>query len=150
MKSTQSNIHFNTRRDYKARWVREAQRHGLKLADWITQTLNAHSAPLDPAMKSKITVPESVRFSDLRLARDSDGMISFDWSPIEAICDASGVDSSLLRDGPEDNVAGLIISWYTEHLARGGDRDLVADDLIEEAIAEERAGQRVSLPPGRA
>lgn len=50
----------------------------------------------------------------------------------------------------EDNRSRLIVAWYAEHLRNGGDRDPVQDDLIAEAMAEERAGQHVSLPPGRA
>lgn len=98
---------------------------------------------------TKIAIPDDVDFADLRLARDADGDVSFDWAVIARICEASGIDPALFRDGPEDNVAGLINHWYLAHLQKGGERDAVADDIISETIAEELAGQIFSLPPGR-
>ncbi len=44
---------------------------------------------------------------------------------------------------PEDALAALITTWYAQHLAAGGARDAVADDLIAEARAEDAAGQAV-------
>lgn len=41
-------IHFETQRDNKTRWVKQAQREGMKLTDWITRTLNDASAPEKP------------------------------------------------------------------------------------------------------
>jgi len=101
-------------------------------------------------MIAQIAIPGDVLFADLKLARDPDGQVSFDWSPIEKICAASGLDIAHLRDGPEDNVAALIVAWYAEHLRNGGARDPVEDDLIAETVAEDAAGQHHSLPPGRA
>lgn len=101
-------------------------------------------------MLAQIIIPGDVLFSDLRMAREANGMVSFDWSPIERICAASGIDISLLRDDQEDNVSSLLVAWYAEHLRTGGARDPVQDDLIAETIAEDAAGQRASLPPGRA
>lgn len=99
---------------------------------------------------ANISIPDTVSFSDLKLARDPDGMVSFDWSPVEAICQASNVPVEILRDGPEDNVSGLIVAWYQHHLAAGGTRDSVADDLIGEAIIEQQSGQNFSYQPGKA
>lgn len=76
--------------------------------------------------------------------------MSFDWTPIERICAASDLPVEVLRDGPEDNVSGLIVQWYGAHLAAGGERDPVQDDLIAEARAEDAAGQPYSHQPGRA
>ena len=99
---------------------------------------------------ASIAIPDGVRFSDLRLARDPDGDVSVDFSVIEKICQASDFPFEPLRDGPEDNLASLIVNWYQAHLAQGGARDPVADDLIAEVEAEDRAGQAASHPPGRA
>lgn len=103
-------------------------------------------------MKKALTIqiPEDLDFSELRLARDPDGMVSFDWSPIARICEASGIDVAVFRGAPEDNVASLITAWYREHLARGGARDAVQDDLIAEAQIEDERGGGISHPPGRA
>lgn len=97
-----------------------------------------------------ITIPGSVDFSDLKLARDADGMVSFDWAPINAICEASNLDADIFHAGPEDYVSGLIVTWYQRHIADGGERDPVADDLIAEVMAENELGGGISHPPGRA
>lgn len=140
-------IHLRVSAARKGRWVRASRSAGLRLTDWIIKIVEKHMAN---KMLARITIPDDVRFSDLRLARDADGMISFDWSPIERICSASGVDIALLRDGAEDNVSALVVAWYAEHLRNGGERDPVQDDLIAEMMAEDAAGQHHSLPPGRA
>lgn len=100
--------------------------------------------------KIQIQIPEGLIFSALRLARNSNGMVSFDWAPIERICDLSGVDVAIFRDAPEDNLAALIDAWYREHLSRGGEKDPVQEDLIAEAIAENQLGGGLSHSPGRA
>lgn len=43
IKSPTAAIHFETRRANKTRWVKQAQREGMKLSDWITHTLNEAS-----------------------------------------------------------------------------------------------------------
>jgi hypothetical protein len=98
----------------------------------------------------RVQIPDDLDFSDLRLARDSDGMVSFDWSPIEKICAISGVDVAIFREAPEDNLAALIDAWYREHLSRGGEQDPVQEDLIAEATAENQFGAGLSHRPGRA
>lgn len=102
-------------------------------------------------MQIKITIPDGLNFSALNLTRDPEtGGVVFDWSPIDAICKANGIDADIFRHGPEDNVGALITAWYAEHLARGGARDPVQDDLIAEALAEDQHGGGISHPPGRA
>lgn len=98
----------------------------------------------------KICIPENIRFSDLRLARDADGMVSFDWTPIDAICKASGIDPSFFRETPEDNVAALINEWYRLHIADGGPADATQEELISEALAEDALGGGFSYLPGSA
>lgn len=101
--------------------------------------------------KVSAVIPDGIRFADLKLARNPDtGAVSFDWAPIERICEASNLPIDVLRDGPEDNVAGLIVSWYAAHRQSGGAADPVADDLIAEAVAEEKSGQQFSHQPGQA
>lgn len=97
-----------------------------------------------------VAIPDDVTFSDLRLSRDPDGSVSFDWSVIERICEASKLPIEMFRDAPEDNVCKLIVGWYQEHRNHGGEADLVAEDLIAEVLAEDNAGQTVSHQPGRA
>lgn len=96
---------------------------------------------------TRLAIPGGVEFSHLCLARGADGAVSFNWTPIERICAASGMPVELLRDGPEDNVGGLIMSWYRAHRDSGGPLDPVAEDLIAEVEAEEAAGQAYSHQP---
>jgi hypothetical protein len=131
----------------KARWVRQSQRAGMKLSDWVIQNVER---PMPDTSPAAAVIPADVLFSDLKLARDADGQVSFDWRPIERICAASGLDIGLFRDGPEDNLAALLASWYQSHRTAGGERDPVYEDLIGEVQAEDAAGQRYSHAPGRA
>lgn len=99
---------------------------------------------------AKVAIPDDLDFSDLRLTRESDGSVSFDWTVIERICEASGLPVEMFRDAPEDNVSGLIVGWYQAHRQHSGKPDPVAEDLIAEVAAEEKAGQTVSHQPVRA
>lgn len=130
----------------KARWVRQSQRAGMKLSDWLIERVEAHTMKKLVA----IVIPADVPFSDLKLARDASGSVSFDWAPIERICAASGLDVGLLRDQPEDTLAEVLTVWYRQHLAAGGAPDPVYADLIGEVQAEDAAGQHYSHAPGRA
>lgn len=130
----------------KARWVRQSQRDGRKLSDWLISRVEAQ--PMTQLVA--IVIPADLPFSALKLARTPDGSVSFDWAPIERICAASGVDIALLRDQPEDNLAGVLTAWYRQHLAAGGAPDPVYADLIGEVAAEDAAGQHYSHAPGRA
>lgn len=99
---------------------------------------------------AKVAIPDDLTFSDLHVARDADGSVSFDWAVIERICEVSGLPVEMFRDAPEDNVARLIVGWYHTHRQHGGASDPVAEDLIAEALAEEKRGQTVSHQPGSA
>lgn len=114
----------------------------MRLTDFIVTAVEA-------SMLQKVVVPEGVSFADLHLSRGPDG-VSFDWAPIEGVCEASGIDSAVYRDAPEGAVTGLLVAWYHQHLAHGGAHDAVADDLIAEVRAEDAAGQPYSHKPGRA
>lgn len=84
----------------------------------------------------QITIPETVTFADLKLERDPiTGDVSFDWEPIEAICEASGIDVAIFKEGPADNVSGLIATWYAAHRSNGGAPDPVQDQLLAEIHA---------------
>lgn len=106
--------------------------------------------PMKNNLTASISIPNWIAFAELALQRTPSGAVRFNWTPIERICEESGIDVALLRDRHEDNVAGLIIAWYAEHLARGGAADPVADDLIREAQLEDQHGAGLSHTPGRA
>lgn len=105
---------------------------------------------MNKTIKAMIRIPEGVRFADLKLARDLSGQIAFDWTPVEAICAASGLDSAVFRDSPEDNIAGLIIAWYVVARLAGEPPDAVQEDLIHESTLEDERGGGFSHPPGHA
>lgn len=98
----------------------------------------------------RLSIPDNVAFSDLHLARDADMAVSFDWAPIESIYAANGLDVSIFREGPEDNISGLITAWYFTHLQSGGAPDPVQEDILAEIRAEDERGDGVSHQPGRA
>lgn len=139
-------IHLRVPAAVKGRWIRASRAAGLRLTDWITQAVEVHMAQ----QLTRISIPTGVDFADLHLSRGPGGHVSFDWAPIERICAASGIDVAVLRNSGEDALAGLLTHWYQAHLAAGGARDAVQDDLIAEAAAEDAAGQPYSYPPGRA
>lgn len=93
----------------------------------------------------RLTIPDGVDFSDLRLTRSASGDVDFDTAPLERICQANGI--ALQTD---DDAAALMTAWYRAHRAAGGAPDPVADDLIAEAEAEDRLGGGFSHQPGSA
>jgi hypothetical protein len=98
-----------------------------------------------------IVIPADIAIADLRMARDPQtGDIAFDWTPIERICAASGIDVALFKESAEDNVGALLMQWYAQHRAQGGAPDAVIEDLIEETRAEDEFGGGLSHRPGRA
>ncbi|MGQ5288502.1 hypothetical protein ACULN0_03970 [Pectobacterium actinidiae] len=101
---------------------------------------------------TKIIIPDNLTFSDLHLARDTNGDVSFDQTVIKRICEANDLPLELYLglDAPEDNVCRLMVGWYQAHRLHGGEPDPVADDLMAETIAEEKAGQKISHQPARA
>ncbi len=84
-------------------------------------------------------------FSELHMARDNEN-IGYDWSLIEDICEASGIDISEFRDENENNISALIHQWYSEHRARGGAPDPVMEDIIVEAKLETTFGSMGDNP----
>lgn len=99
----------------------------------------------------RITIPPGVAFEDLRLVRHVDnGDVSFDWTPLERICAASGIDVDLFRTSAEDNVAAIINAWYAAHRASGGAADAVQEQLLAEVAAEDEHGGGYSYSPGTA
>jgi len=103
------------------------------------------------AHATTISIPEGMDFANLKLERDPvTGTIRFDWLPIEAICAASGLDIALFREQHEDNVSGLIVAWYAEHLRQGGHPDPVQEQLLSEVQAEDTYGLAAVQKGGQA
>ena len=88
-----------------------------------------------------IAIPQGLEFGALGLSRDPVTLdVSFDWAPVLAICEASGINPDFFRAGPEDRVAELVSAWYQVHRAGGGAPDAVAEQLAAEVAAESLAG----------
>jgi hypothetical protein len=138
-------IHLRVPAATKARWVRESRAAGQRLTDWIIHRVEA---PVQTTIPTSI--PAGLNFADLHLARDADGAVSMDWTPIRAICRASGLPEDFFERQPEDALAGMLTHWYRLHLAAGGAPDPVQEDLIAEARAEDDRGGGLSHAPGRA
>ena len=60
--------------------------------------------------------------------------MELDWSLIEDICAASGMDMEEFLNTREHEASALIHQWYAEHRGRGGAPDPVMEDIL---IAEE-------------
>lgn len=100
-------------------------------------------------MNLGIAIPAGVAFSDLKLSRDPvTRALRFDWAPIEAVCDASGLDVGLFKESNEGNVIELLLTWYGFNLASGGARDTVMEQVIAEVEAEAFAGAAGVQPGG--
>lgn len=144
---TDAIVHLRVPAATKARWVRQSRAAGMRLTDWIVQRVEAQT--MDKI--TRISIPDGLTFADLRLARDpATGDVSFATDVIERVEAASGLPAGFLMGQDEDALADLIATWYASHLAAGGARDPVADDLIAEVRAEDAAGQPYSHAPGRA
>jgi hypothetical protein len=142
----ESIIHLHVPATTKGRWIRLSRSAGLRLTDYI---INAVEAYMHQQLVN-ISIPDDLEFSELRLARDADGDVSFEWPVIETICKHNKLPIELFSEEPEDNVCQLIVFWYQSHKQHGGIDDPVAEDLLRELAAEEAAGQPFSLQPGRA
>ena len=93
-----------------------------------------HFAPADPddVDFTDLLIPDDVKFADLQLTVHPDGhQVTFNWAPIERICQASGLPTDTFRDAPE----GLLVMWYRAHLTIGGAHDPVADNIFADALA---------------
>lgn len=99
--------------------------------------------------RTTMLIPDDLKFSDLQLKVETDGQITFEWKPIERICEANDIPFEALRDSPADNAARLINAWYVAHRQNGGAPEPAYEGLIAEARAEEAAGQPFSYEPGR-
>jgi hypothetical protein len=90
--------------------------------------------------KIAIRIPETLKFTDLNLAFDQSGMISFDWQAIEQICAYNHLPIDVFKQGPEDNAVSLIVVWYGHHRQAGGALDPVMEEYIAEVRAEDASG----------
>lgn len=104
---------------------------------------------MNEEVKLGIAIPAGVVFSDLNLERDPvTRALRFDWAPIEAVCEASGLDVAMFKESDEGHVIDLLLNWYGFNLASGGGRDAVMEQVIAEVEAEGVAGVAGVQPGG--
>lgn len=102
------------------------------------------------AASVSIRVPEDTNFADLKLVRDANGEVSFEWLPIKKICDASNIPFEVFKDGPINNALSLIMGWYDIHIQAGGERNAALDDIWAEARIYFQRGQSIIPDSGNA
>jgi hypothetical protein len=99
--------------------------------------------------KLGIVIPAEVMFSDLKLQRDAvTRAVRFEWWPIEAVCEASGLAVDLFKETDQDNVIELLLNWYGFHRLNGGNVDLVMEQVLAEVEAESVGGVAAVQPGG--
>lgn len=112
MKAPTSAIHFETQRESKTRWVRQAQSEGKKLNAWITENLNAALEP-EPISQGRTMRPRQKiggRASDwLRIA----GMIATRSVNSTDICAelATSRNSFVRHLADMERVYGVVIEY---------------------------------------
>lgn len=96
-----------------------------------TEALQDARSPdaVQPA-QARLSIPAGIAFSDLNLARGTSGVL-YRRAVLARVCEASGIELGdiLFDDG---NAAALIGAWYRRHLAAGGERNPIADGLLQE------------------
>ena len=91
--------------------------------------------------KLKLNIPDGLDFSDLHLTCNSDGTLEFDTEPVLKICRASGINTDVFLESPEENVMAMIMAWYAMHRKLDGAPDPVAENMLGEVAAEDATGQ---------
>lgn len=89
-------------------------------------------------------VPSSLSFKDLQLRWGAEGQILFEWSAIERLCEASGIDVNIFKLSDPSNVARLINHWYDIHRQNGGAIDLVKEEAMSYSA---HVSWRAEVPP---
>ena len=64
---TDSLIHLRVPAAVKGRWVRASRSAGMKLTDYIVDAVDAYMQQ----QMTRITIPNDVKFTDLKLQRDA-------------------------------------------------------------------------------
>lgn len=108
------------------------QKHG-KIALINTKAQKwAYLLELKMKKEIKIQVPRNLDFAELGLWHDdATGKITFSQSVILKLAEHNGISSDLLT---LDNVSGLIVAWYFNHVENGGDKDLAAEKMIAAVV----------------
>ncbi len=98
----------------------------------------------------QLIIPAGVAFSDLALNRNAKGNIQFKLNPLEKFCLANDMCLDDLLNSDEEVTSEIIVEWYIVHRQTGGKACACAEQLLNEVLQENRAGQVTSYPVGHA
>lgn len=95
---------------------------------------------------SRFSYPSSMCFSDLRLAREDKGDVSFDREGIERLCIRSGLPADFFWVSHEDALGDFLSIWYRDARSRGEPEDQVEEALVEKPLRSKTVS--VAAPDG--
>ncbi|HCR5301034.1 TPA: hypothetical protein OO086_002511 [Legionella pneumophila] len=98
----------------------------------------------------QLKIPADVAFSDLGLYRNAKGNIQFKIEIFEKICTSNEMPIDYFLKNDEQQAAELIVEWYIVHRQMGGEACACAEQLINEVLHENKAGQFTSYTAGNA
>ena len=76
-----------------------------------------------------LKLPEGYTFADLKIRRCDDDAIDLDMDIVKLICNINGLDFGKVCQNPGPVVTTILAVWYKNHLAGGGDPDVVMEYL---------------------
>lgn len=127
-------------RDSDGIWDGINQKNGNFIGFYPIRTRD-QSVALETAIKGQmrfnIAIPPDLPFEALKLDRDpTTGDIIYDLDVIKKIEEFSNLPRGFFTNTHEDNLSGLLIAWYGEHIKAGGRGDPVMSILLEEIMVE--------------
>ena len=93
-----------------------------------------------------LTIPSGVNFADLKFRIDGTDYL-FQKSVLMQFCRHNQIHWNRLDIHEQGDI---LRRWYDLHLAAGGARDPVMENLRAEIAAEERVQGGIQIPPGTA
>ncbi len=141
-KSPKAAIHFETQRDNKTRWVKQAQREGMKLNAWITKHLNAAlgTEPVSEGRTMRQRQNINGRASEwMRIA----GMIATRSVNSTDICAELGIsrNSFVRHQADMERIYGLVMEYVRPSGSAAGWYEIKDWGVLDEQQVISRYGQ---------
>lgn len=140
-KANVSAIHFETQRESKTRWVKQAQREGMKLNAWITKHLNAAlgTEPVSEGRTMRQRQNINGRASEwMRIA----GMIATRSVNSTDICAELGIsrNSFVRHQADMERIYGLVMEYVRPTGAASGWYEIKDWGVLDERRVKEKYG----------
>lgn len=152
MKSSKSVIQFETRRDNKTRWVKQAQLEDQKLADWVTDTLNQRCYDYNVrGMKARVDKPrETVSGKAVRWLQIA-AIIHGKRVNSTAICQALDISrNSFVRHLAEmERIYGFVVEYVWPDKRQPGWYEIREWGVLDEGKVTDRYGKPNTGPGNR-